>query len=220
MKYFLDSGKIEEIRYAYENYKIQGVTTNPRHIRDSGKTFMTVINELAEEFKDKDFPISVEVNPHLEKSGDMIAAAKKMSPISKNFVIKVPCTEQGLIAAKKLEEQGVRTNVTLVFSPSQAIQAGRIGAKFVSPFIGWQEAAGVDCTALVKNLLLIYRNYGFKTEIIVAAIRNGNQIATYAAMGADIATAGLAVYKDSFEHPFTDKGLKIFSDAWDATEGN
>lgn len=220
MKYFLDSGKIEEIRYAYENYKIQGVTTNPRHIRDSGKTFMTVINELAEEFKDKDFPISVEVNPHLEKSEDMIAAAKKMSPISKNFVIKVPCTEQGLIAAKKLEEQGVRTNVTLVFSPSQAIQAGRIGAKFVSPFIGWQEAAGVDCTALVKNLLLIYRNYGFKTEIIVAAIRNGNQIATYAAMGADIATAGLAVYKDSFEHPFTDKGLKIFSDAWDATEGN
>jgi transaldolase len=220
MKYFLDSGKIEEIRYAYENYKIQGVTTNPRHIRDSGKTFMTVINELAEEFKDKYFPISVEVNPHLEKSEDMIAAAKKMSPISKNFVIKVPCTEQGLIAAKKLEEQGVRTNVTLVFSPSQAIQAGRIGAKFVSPFIGWQEAAGVDCTALVKNLLLIYRNYGFKTEIIVAAIRNGNQIATYAAMGADIATAGLAVYKDSFEHPFTDKGLKIFSDAWDATEGN
>jgi len=218
MKYFLDSGKIEEIRYAYENYKIDGVTTNPRHIQNSGKPFMTVINELAEEYEDRDFPISVEINPHLDKAEDMIAAAKKISSISKNFVIKVPCIEQGLIAAKKLEEQGVRTNVTLVFTASQAIQAGRIGAKYASPFIGWQESAGTDCTALMKDLLLAYRHFGFDTEIIAAAIRNGSQITRYAAMGAHIVTAGLAVFKDSFEHPFTDKGLKIFSDAWDATE--
>jgi transaldolase len=198
MKYFLDSGKIDEIRYAYDNYKIDGVTTNPKHIMDSGKPFLTVINELAEEFRGKEFPISVEINPHLIKAEDMIQAAKELSPISDNFVIKVPCNEQGLTAAKKLEEQQVRTNVTLVFTASQALQAGRIGAKYVDSFA----------------------NFGFQTEIIAAAIRNGNQLATYAAMGAHIATAGLAVYKDSFEHPFTDKGLKIFGDAWDQTEGN
>ena len=94
MKYFLDSGKIDEIRYAYENYKIDGVTTNPKHIMDSGKPFLTVINELAEEFSGKDFPISVEINPHLTTSEDMIAAAKKLASISDNFVIKVPCNEQ------------------------------------------------------------------------------------------------------------------------------
>jgi transaldolase len=220
MKYFLDSGKIDEIRYAYDNYKIDGVTTNPKHIMDSGKPFLTVINELAEEFRGKDFPISVEINPHLTNAEDMIQAAKKLSAISDNFVIKVPCNEQGLIAAKKLKEQSVRTNVTLVFSASQALQAGRIGAKFVSPFVGWQEAAGVDCIQFMQDILYSFDNFGFQSEIIAAAIRNGNQIATYAAMGAHIATAGLAVYKDSFEHPFTDKGLKIFGDAWDQTEGN
>ena len=220
MKYFLDSGRIHEIRYAYENYKIEGVTTNPRHIKNSGKPFLTVINELAQEFKGKDFPISVEINPHLDNAEGMIAEAKQLAEISENFVIKVPCNEQGLIAAKKLEEQGVRTNVTLVFSPTQAIQAGRIGAKFVSPFVGWQEASGVDCSDQMRSILLAFQHYGFKTEVIVAAVRNGVQIATYAAMGAHIATAGLDVFRDSFEHPFTDKGLKIFADACDAIEGN
>ena len=220
MKYFLDSGKIEEIRYADENYKIDGVTTNPRHIQNSGKPFMTVMDELAREFEGRSFPISVEINPHLEKSGDMIAAAKELATISPNFVIKIPCNEQGLIAAKKLEEQGVRTNVTLVFTASQALQAARIGAKFISPFIGWQEASGVDCVAFMQDILLALQHYDFKSEVIVAAVRTGVQIATYAAMGAHITTAGLQVFKESFEHPFTDKGLKIFADAWDATEGN
>lgn len=220
MKYFLDSGKIDEIRYAYENYRIEGVTTNPRHIMNSGKPLMTVLSELAEEFKGKDFPISVEINPHLVDAEAMIAEAKQLAKISENFVIKVPCNEKGLIAAKKLEEQGVRTNVTLVFSPSQAIQAGRIEAKFVSPFVGWLEASGVDCTDLMRSILLTFQHYRFKTEVIVAAIRNGHQIATYASMGAHIATAGLDVFRDSFEHPFTDKGLKIFAEAWDAIEKN
>jgi len=220
MKYFLDSGKIDEIRYGYENYRINGVTTNPRHIKNSGKPFLTVISELAEEFKSKDFPISVEINPHLDRAEAMIAAAKELAKISKNFVIKVPCNEQGLIAAKKLEEQGVRTNVTLVFSASQAVQAGRIGARFVSPFVGWQEASGVDCVPMMKNILDAFKHYQFKTEVIVAAVRNGQQISTYAALGAHITTAALDVFKESFEHPFTDKGLKVFADAWDATAGN
>ena len=218
MKYFLDSGKIDEIRYAYENYKIDGVTTNPKHILNSGKTFKAVVGELAAEFEDRNFPISVEVNPHLQKAEEMIAAAKELSQISKNFVIKIPCNEQGVIAAKKLEEQGVRTNVTLVFSASQALQACRIGAKYVSPFVGWQESAGVDCRFFMEEILSAIAQYGFETEVIVAAVRNGHQIATYAALGAHITTAGLDVYKESFEHPFTNKGLQIFADAWDATK--
>ena len=220
MKYFLDSGKIDEIRYAYENYKIEGVTTNPRHIMLSGKPALTVLHELAGEFEGRAFPISVEVSPHLSKADEMIVAAQALSALSKNFVIKIPCTEQGLIAAKKLEEQGIRTNVTLVFTASQALQACRVGARFVSPFIGWQEASGVDCRPFMEDLMSAIMNYGFETEVIVAAVRNGQQIAAYAALGAHITTAGLDVYRDRFEHPFTAKGLKLFADAWDATEGN
>ena len=217
MKYFLDSGKIDEIRYAYKNWGIDGLTTNPKHIKNSGKTFKAVLKELAEEFKDVEFPISVEINPHLENAEDMIKDGKKYAKLSPNFVIKIPCNEQGLIAAKNLEEDGVRTNVTLVFTATQALQAGRINAKFVSPFIGWQESTGVDCTDMLEDIMIAYENYGMKTEVIVAAIRNGKQIVEASRVGADIVTAGFQVYKDSFEHPFTDKGLKIFQDAWDST---
>jgi transaldolase len=217
MKYFLDSGKIDEIRYAFKNWGINGVTTNPKHVKNSGKTFKAVMEELAEEFKNVEFPISVEINPHLEKAEDMIKEAKKISKISANFVIKVPCTEQGLIAAKFLEEEGIRVNVTLVFTVSQALQAGRINAKFVSPFIGWQEATGVDCSLILEDIMLAYDNYGIKTEVIVAAVRNAKQIVEASRVGADIVTAGYEVYRESFEHPFTDKGLKIFQDAWDST---
>lgn len=218
MKYFLDSGKIEEIRYAYKNWGIDGVTTNPKHIKNSGKTFKAVLKELAEEFKGvENFPISVEIDPHLEKAEDMVKEAKEYSALSPNFVIKIPCNEQGLIAAKSLEEDGVHVNVTLVFTATQALQAGRIKAKFVSPFIGWQESTGVDCTDMLEDIMIAYENYGIQTEVIVAAIRNGKQIVEAARVGADIVTAGFQVYKDSFEHPFTDKGLKIFQDAWDST---
>lgn len=218
MKYFLDSAKIDEIKYAYENWGIDGVTTNPKHIKASGKPFFTVIKELTEEFKGKDFPISVEINPHFKKAEDMIAEAKKVAALSENFVIKIPCTEQGLIAAKKLTEEGIKINVTLVFTVSQALQVGRIGTTYVSPFIGWQEASGVDCTQFLSQIIEIFFVYGFQTEIIAAAIRNGKQIVEAASSGSDIVTAGFDVYKTSFEHPFTDKGLKIFQEAWDETE--
>lgn len=218
MKYFLDSAKIDEIRYAYKNWGIDGVTTNPKHIKSSGKPFFTVIEELADEFKEIDFPISVEINPHLEKAEDMISEAKKISGFSKNFIIKIPSTEQGLIAARELTKEGVRTNVTLVFSPSQAIQAGRIKSAYVSPFVGWKENSGEDCTQYIKDIVDIYKNYSIKTEIIVAAIRNGKQIVDAAKAGADIVTCGFDVYKDSFYHAFTDYGLDIFRKAWDETK--
>ncbi|TXT60135.1 MAG: putative transaldolase [Promethearchaeota archaeon] len=218
MKYFLDSAKIEEIEYGLNNWGIKGVTSNPKHVKRSGKPFFSVVKEFAEKFKNISFPISIEINPHIQKAEEMVQKAKKIASISDNFVIKIPCNEQGLIATKKLTEEGVKVNVTLVFTVSQALQVGRLGAAYCSPFIGWQEASGVNCNQLIYDIMQIYRNYGFDTEVIVAAVRNGNQIAQSAVIGADIVTAGFEVYKQSFEHPFTDKGLKIFQDSWDKTE--
>jgi transaldolase len=222
MKYFLDSAKLDEIKYAYENYCIDGVTTNPKHIKLSGKPFMQCVKDVAAWLKEtglegKDFPISFEINPHLDKAEAFIEAAKEIAGYSKNYVIKIPCTEQGLIAAKKLEQMGIRTNVTLVFSPSQAIPVAKLGAKFVSPFVGWKENSGDDAYSYISDIVQIYRNYDYKTEIIVAAVRNGKQIADYAVLGADIVTCGLDVYKESFKHPFTSFGLDVFCDAWDNT---
>ncbi len=226
MKYFLDSAKIDEIDYAYKNYAIDGVTTNPKHIMASGKPFLTAINDIAAWIKENKlegmdkFPVSVEINPHLAKAEDMIAEAEKIAAICENFVIKIPCTTEGVKAAYQLEKKRIRTNVTLVFSPSQAIQAGRIGAKFVSPFVGWKENSGEDTYGYMSQLVNIYKEKGYKTEIITAAVRNGKQIADAAEMGADIVTAGLAVYEESFNHPFTTYGLGVFTDAWDHTKGN
>ncbi len=226
MKYYLDSAKIDEIDYAYKYLKIDGVTTNPKHIQNSGKPFLTAIKDIANWLEEnhlqgKDvFPVSVEINPHLNNHLEMIEEAKKIAAISENFVIKIPCNVEGCKAAKLLEDQGIRTNVTLVFSPSQAIQAGRIGAMFVSPFIGWKESSGDDGLNYLHQISNIYKEKNYKTEIICAAVRSGKQIAECTEMGADIITAGLSVYEDSITDPWTDLGLKRFCDAWDNTEGN
>ncbi len=218
MQYFLDSAKIDEIQYAAQNWGIDGITTNPRHILASGKPFLKVIREIAQVFEGKEFPISVEINPHLAAARDIVAEAEKFAALSKNFVIKIPCNEQGLVAARELKSRGVKTNVTLVFSAAQALQAGRIRSDFVSPFVGWKETHGEDCTQFIQDIVSIYKRYGFKTQIIVAAMRNGKQIIEAARAGADIVTAGFDVYKDSFHHPFTDMGLSVFTSAWDKTE--
>lgn len=222
MKYFLDSAKIDEIKFAYEHYCIDGVTTNPRHIMLSGKPFIEVVKEIAAWIQEAGlvgqdvFPVSFEIDPFLESWQEMVAAGKEVASYSENFVIKIPCTEQGLIAAKKLEQAGVRTNVTLVFSTSQAIPAAKLGAKFVSPFVGWKENSG-DSSEYIADIVKAYRNYDYKTEIIVAAVRNGKQIGDFAKWDADIVTCGLDVYKESFKHPFTTYGLGVFRDAWEKT---
>jgi transaldolase len=223
MKYFLDSAKLDEIDFAYNTFGIDGVTTNPRHIQLSGKPFKVVLKDIAAWVKDhgldgyEKFPVSVEINPHLEKADEMIAEARVISALSTNFVIKLPCTEQGLTASRKLEKEGIRTNVTLVFSPSQALPVAKNGALFVSPFVGWKEDHGDDCTQYISDIISIYQTYGFKTEIIVAALRSSKQIVDAARLGADIVTCGLAVYQGGFEHPYTKKGLEIFQNAWDNT---
>ncbi len=225
MKFFLDSAKMDEIKYAYESFGIDGITTNPKHIMASGKPFLKAVTDIADwvakeglEGYEK-FPVSVEINPHLDKAEDMIAEAKRVAAFSKSFAIKIPCTEQGVIAARALEKQGVRTNVTLVFSAAQALWPAKNGSLFVSPFIGWKEQSGEDCVAYIRNIVDIYKTYGFygKTQIICAAIRTPKQFVDCAAAGADIVTAGLAVYQDSQKHAFTTQGLGVFCDAWDHT---
>ncbi len=218
MKYFLDSAKIEEISYAYENWAIDGVTTNPKHIMLSGKPFYSVIEEIADYFKGTEVPLSVEIDPNLTNKDDMIEHAKKLTAISPNFCIKIPCTEQGLSAAKLLNERDIKTNVTLVFTASQAMQVARIGSKYCSPFIGWGEANGEFAMDNIKRIMQIYKNYEYKTQVITAAVRNGKQLAEAALSGSDISTAGFEVYKSSFYSPYTDFGNNIFIDAWNNTD--
>jgi len=225
MKYFLDSAKLDEIKLAYAAFGIDGVTTNPRHIMASGKPFLTAIRDIADWVKAEGlegyerFPVSVEINPHLDDADDMVEAARKIAAISPNFVIKIPATEAGVTAARRLEREGIRTNVTLIFSAAQAILPAKNGSKFVSPFIGWKEANGEDCRRYIRDIVEIYKNYGFygKTEIICAAVRTAKQIVDCAVAGADIVTAGLDVYRDSMKHAYTTQGIGVFTDAWDNT---
>lgn len=220
MKYFLDSAKMDEIDYAFEMYGIDGVTTNPRHIMASGKSMDYFVREISRWVRDKGvegverFPISIEIDPFLSEYADMVEAGKAMQARCPNFVIKIPCIEQGYIAARKLQSMGVNINLTLAFSPSQAIPAGKMGAYFVSPFVGWKESSGEDTFQYIKDICDIYRHYGFQTQVIVAALRSGKQIVDAAKAGAHCVTCGLAVYKDSFEHPFTRHGLGIFQNAF------
>ncbi len=226
MKYFLDSAKLEEIDYAYKSFGIDGVTTNPRHIMLSGKSFRKAIGDIADWIQKEGlvgverFPVSVEINPHLETSEEMVEMAREIAAISPNFVIKIPSTEAGIIAARLLEQERIRTNLTLVFSPAQAILPAKNGSLFVSPFLGWKEANGEDCKKYIQDIVTIYKNYGFygKTQIICAAIRSPKQIVDCAVAGADIVTTGLDVYKESIKHAYTRQGLETFTEAWDHTK--
>jgi transaldolase len=192
----------------------------------SGKPFKEVLKDMIAFVKEKDiegyekFPISVEINPHLDDVDEMVAMGTEIAGMCSNFVIKIPCTQSGITAARILEKKGIRTNVTLVFSPSQAILPAKNGSLFVSPFIGWKENSGEDCQQYIQDIVEIYANYGYlgETQIICAAIRNGKQIVDCAVAGADIVTAGLQVYKDSIYHPFTDYGMAKFQGAWDKTK--
>jgi transaldolase len=189
VKFFLDSAQTDEIAYALEMWGIDGVTTNPRHVQASGKPFLQVVREIAGLFEGTDKPVSVEVNPHHDTWQAMVDDA----------------------------ERNIRVNLTLVFSAAQALQAFRMGAYFVSPFIGWKESNAEEVWGLITDCVAIRDNYAFDGEIIVSAVRNGRQIADAAVVGADIVTAGFAVYRDAFDHPFTHVGLGRFQDFWDQT---
>jgi transaldolase len=217
MKMFLDSAKTDEIRRAIELWDVDGVTTNPRHVKESGKPFRVVIEEIAGLFAGTDKPVSVEVDPHLADWKQIVAQGLELSRISPNFVIKVSVSEQGFKAIRELSRQGVRVNATLIFSVPQAWQAARAGAAFVSPFLGWKEQHGDAASSLVPEVAAMLKNYGYRAEIIAAAIRNSRQIAEAAIAGAHCVTAAVAVYQDCFCNPYTTMGEDVFQKAWDAT---
>jgi transaldolase len=218
MKFFLDSAIVDEIQYALDAFDIDGVTTNPRHVQVSGKPFLTVIQEIALLVEGTDKTISVEVNPHYMTYEEMVPEAQKLAAISPNFVIKIQCIEPAFKVIEALAKQDIRVNCTLIFSPMQALQAMRSGAYFVSPFIGWKEANSEETRGFIEDLVTIRDNYDFSTEIIVAAVRNARQIVDSAVAGADIVTAGLAVYQEGIHHPYTQEGIQKFISFWDQTQ--
>ncbi len=218
MQFFLDSAITSEIEYALKSFNIDGVTTNPRHVQASGKPFMTVIREIAKLVEGTEKTVSVEVNPHFMTYEEMMPEAEKLAAISPNFVIKLQCVEPAFRVMEDLAKKDIRVNCTLIFSTMQALQAMRSGAYYISPFIGWKEANGEETRNFVEEIVTIRDNYGFGSEIIVAAVRNARQIVDAALVGADIVTAGLSVYQEGFLHPYTREGIEKFTQFWDKTQ--
>lgn len=218
MQFFLDSAITSEIEYALQSFNIDGVTTNPRHVQASGKPFLTVIREIAKLVEGTEKTVSVEVNPHFMTYEEMMPEAEKLAAISPNFVIKLQCVEPAFRVMEDLAKKDIRVNCTLIFSAMQALQAMRSGAYYISPFIGWKEANGEETRNFVEEIVTIRDNYGFGSEIIVAAVRNARQIVDAALAGADIVTAGLSVYQEGFLHPYTREGIEKFTQFWDKTQ--
>ena len=209
MKFFIDTANIDEIKEANDMGMVDGVTTNPSLIAKEGRDFEEIIKDICEIV---DGPISAEV-VSTDTEG-MLEEARKLSKIHNNIVVKIPMLVDGLKATRKLSEEGIKTNVTLVFSPLQALMAAKAGATYVSPFIGRLDDISQEGLLLVEQIVEIYSNYAFDTEIIVASIRNPLHVLESALMGADIATIPFNVLSKLAAHPLTDKGLKAFLDDW------
>lgn len=209
MKFFIDTAEIEEIKQANLRGWVDGVTTNPSLIAKSGKDFFTVIKEICKEVSG---PVSAEVISL--KADEMVREGLELAKLANNVVVKIPMCEDGMIAVKKLTAEGIRTNVTLVFSPMQALLAAKAGATMVSPFVGRLDDIGVDGMQMVNQVIQMYRNYDFATEVLVASVRSPMHIQIAAELGADIATIPFKVMQQMTHHPLTDKGIKAFLDDW------
>jgi len=210
MKLFIDTAMIDEIKEAWSWGILDGVTTNPTHVAASGKKFHQVIEEICSIV---DGPISAEA-VSLDAAG-IVKEAKEISKIHKNIVVKVPVIREGIKATKQLTELGIKTNLTLNFNASQALLAAKVGAAYISPFVGrldYINQVGMD---LVRQIKQIYCNYGYKTEIIVAAIRHPEHVLQSALIGADICTMRFDIMKMLYDHPLTDQGLEQFLKDWE-----
>lgn len=214
MKFFIDTANREEIKEAHSMGMVDGVTTNPSLIAREGGDFETIIKEICDIV---DGPISAEVIS-VDTDG-MLNEARKLAMIHDNIVVKIPMTVDGLKATRQLTEEKIKTNVTLVFSPLQALMAAKAGATFVSPFVGRLDELAQDGLVLVEQIVEIYSNYAFDTEIIVASVRHPLHVLDAALMGADIATLPFSVLGKLAAHPLTDKGLKAFLDDWSKAQG-
>ena len=214
MKFFIDTANIDEISELSEMGVVDGVTTNPSLIYKSGRDFKEVIKEIARIVSG---PISAEVTS-LDKN-EMIDQGLELSKIANNIVIKVPLTEHGLIACKNLSKKSIKVNVTLCFSSSQALIAAKMGATYISPFIGRLDDISNEGLNLIEEIIAIYNNYPdrLSTEVLVASIRSPLQVAQVAQMGADVATIPPKIIKQMIKHPLTDIGLNSFMEDWKKT---
>lgn len=210
MKFFIDTADVKEIRDAYELGLVDGVTTNPSLIAKSGRKFKDVIKEITAIV---DGPISAEVIS-LDAKG-MVKEAKELVKIHKNIVIKVPMTPEGLKATKALTALKIKTNVTLIFTPMQALLAAKAGATYVSPFVGRLDDISQDGMGIIDEIRTIFDNYGYTSEIIVASIRNPIHVLNSALIGADICTIPYSVMLQLSKHPLTDAGVKKFLEDWE-----
>jgi len=210
MKFFIDTANIEEIKKGVEMGMVDGVTTNPSLIAKEKKPFEKILKEICATV---DGPISAEVIS-LDAEG-MLVEGRQLAALHKNIVIKVPMITEGLKAVKQFTAEGIKTNVTLVFSATQALLAAKAGATFVSPFVGRLDDISLTGMDLVSDIMTIYDNYGYQTEVIVASIRNPVHVLDAALIGADIATIPYNVIAQLAKHPLTDIGMEKFLADWE-----
>ncbi len=210
MKFFIDTANIEEIKKGMEMGMVDGVTTNPSLIAKETKPFKKILTEIC---KIVDGPVSAEV-VSLDAAG-MVKEGRALAKIDDKIVIKVPMIIEGLKAVKLFAAEGIKTNVTLVFSAAQALLAAKAGASFVSPFVGRLDDIGSPSMDLVGDIVTIYDNYGYQTEIIVASVRSPQHVLDAALIGADIATIPLKVIEQLARHPLTDSGMTQFLADWE-----
>jgi len=209
MKFFIDTANIEEIEKATELGMVDGVTTNPSLVSKEGREFEGLIMEICNMVNG---PVSAEVIS-LEAEG-MIDEARNLADLADNIVVKIPLIEEGLKAVNVLSQEGISVNVTLCFSPVQALMAAKAGATYISPFVGRLDDISHKGMKLVEQIIDIYDNYGFETEVIVASIRSPLHVLDAALMGADIATIPFKVIQQLIKHPLTDIGLAKFLEDW------
>lgn len=209
MKFFIDTGNIDEIKEGLELGMVDGVTTNPSLVAKEKKDFDTVVREILEIVKG---PVSLEVIS--EDANGMVAEGEKLAKLAENVVVKVPMTTEGLKATRMLSDLGISVNQTLIFSPVQALLAAKAGADYVSPFIGRLDDIAHNGMDLVEQILTIFDNYGFDCEVIVASVRHPIHVLDAALLGADIATIPFKVIKQLAGHPLTDVGVERFLADW------
>lgn len=209
MKLFIDTASLKEIEEAAAMGLLDGVTTNPTLLAKEGKPFKETILKIC---KAVSGPVSVEAVA--TDAAGMLKEGREYAKWAKNVVVKIPMTAEGMKAVKVLSAEGIKTNVTLVFSPNQALLAAKAGATYVSPFVGRLDDAGNDGMEVVKQIIAIYKNYGFKTQVLVASVRHPMHLVFSALMGADVATVPFHVLSQLFKHPLTDVGLERFLADW------
>ena len=212
MKLFLDTAEIAEIEALNDTGLIDGVTTNPSLIAKSGRDILEVTRDIA---KMVDGPVSAEVTA--TEASAMLAEGRKLAKIADNIAVKVPLTPAGLTTCKVLADDGVMVNVTLCFSAAQALLAAKAGARFISPFIGRLDDLGHDGMGLIEEIVSIYANYSFPTEVLVASVRGVQHVVDAALIGADVATVPPQIIHAMYKHPLTDKGLEAFLADWKET---